>query len=53
MLAGALTSVGVAVSFAAVQWVEDGAVDGVATVALGLFFMLLWSGLVLLMARLP
>jgi hypothetical protein len=53
ILVGVLLSVAVAVSFAAVQWVENGAVDATATVTLGLLFLLLWCGLVALMARFP
>lgn len=53
IVAGVLSSVGVALSFVAVQWLENGAVDAVATVALGLLFMLVWTGLILLMARSP
>ena len=48
---GALCSAAIAASFAAYQWVEEGAIDAVATADLGLTYLLLWLGVLLLFAR--
>ena len=48
---GALCSVAIAASFAAYQWVEEGAIDAVATAGLGLTYLVLWLGALLLFAR--
>ena len=51
VIIGAAWSAAVAASFAAYQLVEDGAIDAVATIGLGLGHFVLWLALLLLIAR--